>query len=226
MNDFLCQEKANGIPRSREVREATSYNIDSIDIYHLAIDSFAFVSSSLFLRLFCVLLVGLRSLCPSLVSDQDTGHVKSFLGTDHRVPGFNHTMMKRGKPLATASTPSSPKKAKTGKGVNNHTPHAPRIAPNGYRLPDPLPPGEVLTDNTKNTWTIGQSIGCGGFGEIYAAKPTSQTGSDHFHYVIKVDHQNGPLYAEMYFYHRVAKEESIRNWMREKSKSCRFLFVL
>ena len=93
----------------------------------------------------------------------------------------------------------------------------PRIAPNGYRLPDPLPAGEVLTDNTKSQWVIGKSIGCGGFGEIYAAKPFTDR-SDQWNYVVKVDHQNGPLYAEMYFYHRVAKEESIRNWMREKSK--------
>lgn len=92
-----------------------------------------------------------------------------------------------------------------------------RIAPNGYRLPDPLPAGEVLTDNTKNNWIVGQAIGCGGFGEIYAAKPVNER-TDHWNYVVKIDHQNGPLYAEMYFYHRVAKEESIRNWMREKSE--------
>lgn len=116
-------------------------------------------------------------------------------------------MAKRG-PQRTPNEagPSTPKRAhKDG----------PRIAANGYRLPDPLPFGEVLTDNTKNQWIIGNSIGCGGFGEIYAAKPASER-TDLWNYVVKVDHQNGPLYAEMYFYHRVAKEESIRNWMRVK----------
>ena len=97
-------------------------------------------------------------------------------------------------------------------------PPAPRIAANGYRLPDPLPIGEVLTDNTKNQWVVSKAIGCGGFGEIYAARPATQPQTDQFHFVVKIDHSNGPLYAEMYFYHRVAKEESIRNWMRDKSK--------
>lgn len=129
-------------------------------------------------------------------------------------------MPKRSSPGPSTPNHSSPKKARIavtkGGAKNGHPP--PRIAANGYRLPDPLPEGEVLTDNTKNAWTIGKSIGCGGFGEIYAARPANQVGNDHFHYVIKVDHQSGPLYAEMYFYHRVAKEESIRNWMRERSK--------
>lgn len=47
---------------------------------------------------------------------------------------------------------------------------APRIAENGYRLPDPLPAGLVLTDSRKRQWLLGKSIGCGGFGEIYCAK--------------------------------------------------------
>lgn len=42
-----------------------------------------------------------------------------------------------------------------------------RIAPNGVRLPDPIREGEVFTDTTLNTWRLGQSIGLGGFGEIY-----------------------------------------------------------
>ena len=43
-------------------------------------------------------------------------------------------------------------------------------AENGYRLPDPLPVGLVLTDSTQRQWLLGKSIGCGGFGEIYCAK--------------------------------------------------------
>ena len=90
-----------------------------------------------------------------------------------------------------------------------------RIASNGYRLPDPLPPGEKLSDNTKKEWIVGESIGRGGFGEIYTAKPANDK-SECWNYVIKIDHRNGPLYAEIQFYHRVAKEESIREWMRVK----------
>lgn len=118
-------------------------------------------------------------------------------------------MSKRVKPVSGAGACSPPKKAKSAGAAAG-----PRIAPNGYRLVDPLPVGEILTDNTKVQWIIGQSIGCGGFGEIYAAKPVNER-TDHYNYVVKVDHQNGPLYAEMYFYHRVAKEEAIRKHMRD-----------
>ncbi|CAG2105190.1 unnamed protein product [Medioppia subpectinata] len=149
----------------------------------------------------------------------------------------------------------------------------PRIAENGYRLPDPLPAGSVLTDSTKRQWLLGQSIGCGGFGEIYCAKelPESQRFTNsgnkdklsqclvtlsqnnglvdnnsynglpkrrcvqkfnkkrlllknkeklnkllkdtNYPFVVKVDHISGPLFAEMHFYHRVAKPKLIDNWM-------------
>lgn len=58
---------------------------------------------------------------------------------------------------------------------------------NGYQMPDPIPLGEVLQDIAKKKWIIGQSIGVGGFGEIYCAaeykdskKPTS------YPYVVKI----------------------------------------
>ena len=38
---------------------------------------------------------------------------------------------------------------------------------NAYKMPDPLPLGEVLTDIRKKQWSLGQSVGKGGFGEIY-----------------------------------------------------------
>ena len=42
-----------------------------------------------------------------------------------------------------------------------------------YKMPPPLPAGQVLTDVTrKHSWTLGQSVGKGGFGEIYRASPT------------------------------------------------------
>jgi len=151
----------------------------------------------------------------------------------------------------------------------------PRIAENGYRLPDPLPTGVILTDSTKRQWLLGKSIGCGGFGEIYCAKelpethksindePSNSSANDtnsrtdrktddsdkthsynglpkrscvqkfntnklliknkekldklikdsNYPFVVKVDHISGPLYAEMHFYHRVAKPKQIDNWM-------------
>ena len=39
---------------------------------------------------------------------------------------------------------------------------------NGYKLPDPIPRGEIITDISKKQWIIGESIGLGGFGEIYS----------------------------------------------------------
>ena len=34
-----------------------------------------------------------------------------------------------------------------------------RVAANGYRLPDPLEPGEILVDMVKKKWRLGKSIG-------------------------------------------------------------------
>lgn len=94
---------------------------------------------------------------------------------------------------------------------------APRIASNGHRLPDPLPPGAVLTDVTRKQWRLGRAVGLGGFGEIYLAsdqvsKPVPQDAP----YVVKIEpHSNGPLFAEMHFYYRVGKEERIGEWVRK-----------
>jgi len=46
----------------------------------------------------------------------------------------------------------------------------PRFAPNGYRLPDRIKEGEILTDMTQKQWRLGRAIGVGGFGEIYLGK--------------------------------------------------------
>ncbi|KAF8764884.1 serine/threonine-protein kinase VRK1-like isoform X2 [Argiope bruennichi] len=97
----------------------------------------------------------------------------------------------------------------------------PRIAPNGNRLPDPLPNGVILTDVIKRQWKLGKSIGLGGFGEIYLASDDikKRPGLDA-KYVIKVEpHTNGPLFSEMHFYHRVGKSEQIEEWMRKKKLS-------
>lgn len=39
---------------------------------------------------------------------------------------------------------------------------------NGYERPAEIKLGTVLTDNMKNSWKVGPSIGSGGFGDIYS----------------------------------------------------------
>ncbi|XP_033216246.1 serine/threonine-protein kinase VRK1 [Belonocnema kinseyi] len=91
---------------------------------------------------------------------------------------------------------------------------------NGYKLPDPIPSGEILIDLTKKQWIIGSSIGVGGFGEIYAAAPyTGKAPKDH-PAVIKIEpHGNGPLFVEMHFYMRNAKSDDIEAWRKKKKLS-------
>lgn len=57
----------------------------------------------------------------------------------------------------------------------------------------------------------------GGFGEIYLASNDTEgpVGSDA-DYVIKVEpHSNGPLFAEMHCYMRLARPEHIEGWKKE-----------
>lgn len=69
----------------------------------------------------------------------------------------------------------------------------PRPKKNGpYKMPPPLPAGEVLTDILKHSWVLGDSVGKGGFGEIYRAAPAGKSASDH---VIKI-----VRYSHMYMY--------------------------
>jgi vaccinia related kinase len=42
-----------------------------------------------------------------------------------------------------------------------------RIAAAGCKLSAQLPAGEILTDITQNKWRLGNTIGYGGFGDIY-----------------------------------------------------------
>jgi hypothetical protein len=54
-----------------------------------------------------------------------------------------------------------------------------------YKMPPPLPAGQVLTDVTgKHSWTLGRSVGKGGFGEIYRASPSGSGKS--LQHVIKI----------------------------------------
>lgn len=99
--------------------------------------------------------------------------------------------------------------------------NCPRLAANGYKLPQPLPSGEILVDMVKRKWRLGKSIGVGGFGEIYlASDEVNRAVGDDAAYVIKVEpHANGPLFVEMHFYHRVGKPELIENWIKQKKLS-------
>lgn len=59
---------------------------------------------------------------------------------------------------------------------------------NGYVMPEKIPIGEVLTDLSKQTWKIGPSIGCGGFGEIYSATKANGGAKkpENYEYVVKI----------------------------------------
>lgn len=82
-----------------------------------------------------------------------------------------------------------------------------RISPGGNVLPPQIPSGEILTDLTGKQWRIGETIGYGGFGEIYVAsdniKDPVKTDTQ---YVIKVEsHSNGPLFVEVNCMLRIAR---------------------
>ncbi|XP_036607814.1 serine/threonine-protein kinase VRK2 isoform X1 [Trichosurus vulpecula] len=87
------------------------------------------------------------------------------------------------------------------------------------KLPVPLPEGMILKDTEGKTWQLGNMIGPGGFGLIYLASPcvTKQTRDEDALHVIKVEYQeNGPLFSELKFYQRAAKQDCIKRWMALK----------
>lgn len=112
----------------------------------------------------------------------------------------------------------APRKAGTGNKSGSKGAPKKRVAANGFKLPDPITPGVVVTDIVKNQWKIGHSIGVGGFGEIYlASNDVTSPVTDSANYVIKVEpHSNGPLFAELHCYMRVAKPEHIEAWKKER----------
>ncbi|KAL0116529.1 hypothetical protein PUN28_009888 [Cardiocondyla obscurior] len=95
-----------------------------------------------------------------------------------------------------------------------------RVAAAGCKLPAQLPVGEILTDITQNKWRLGNTIGYGGFGDIYLASNdiTSPVGQDA-KYVVKIEpHNNGPLFVEMNFYIRAARKHMIKSWCESQGK--------
>ncbi|XP_053945917.1 nucleosomal histone kinase 1 isoform X1 [Anastrepha ludens] len=82
-----------------------------------------------------------------------------------------------------------------------------------YAMPEKIAEGTILTDLSKGQWSIGSSIGTGGFGEIYSA---CRLGEKNYNYVVKCEpHGNGPLFVEMHFYMRNAKLEDIKRFQRD-----------
>jgi len=60
-----------------------------------------------------------------------------------------------------------------------------KVSAKGYKKPDPVPNGEILTDVSRQQWKIGPSIGSGGFGEIYSASKVGESSKDN-NYVVKI----------------------------------------
>ncbi|XP_064271664.1 serine/threonine-protein kinase VRK2 isoform X4 [Passer domesticus] len=98
----------------------------------------------------------------------------------------------------------------------------PPKGPGKGKLPVPLPKDMILKDTEGKTWRLGRQIGQGGFGLIYLASPQTQVPvEDDAVHVIKVEYlENGPLFSELKFYQRAAKQEHIRKWMNLKKIRC------
>ncbi|KAM6367850.1 serine/threonine-protein kinase VRK2 isoform 4-T4 [Alca torda] len=90
------------------------------------------------------------------------------------------------------------------------------------KLPVPLPKDMILKDTEGKVWRLGTQIGQGGFGLIYLASPQTHVPvEDDAVHVIKVEYlENGPLFSELKFYQRAAKQEHIRKWMNLKKIRC------
>ncbi|CAF3663424.1 unnamed protein product [Rotaria socialis] len=73
-----------------------------------------------------------------------------------------------------------------------------------YEMAEPFANGTILTDLCHKTWSIGNTIGQGGFGCIYECRSTSAKTPI---YVVKVEpDSNGPLFCEMHFYLQLGKK--------------------
>ncbi|KAH9414842.1 Serine/threonine-protein kinase vrk1 [Dermatophagoides pteronyssinus] len=90
-----------------------------------------------------------------------------------------------------------------------------RIAPNGYRLCDPLPEGQILLDFEKTQWIIG------GFGEIYLIHPKDTPSRQCV--IMKLDNINGPLFVEVNFVLRACVPRFIASGTH--NSSYRFLIM-
>ena len=98
---------------------------------------------------------------------------------------------------------------------------------NGYKMPDHLPAGTTLTDMRKKSWVLGQSVGVGGFGEIYLAAEAGKKADNNCGNVVKIEpKENGPLFVEMHFYMNVGKPELVEEWRKKNQVGiCLFRFA-
>jgi len=96
-----------------------------------------------------------------------------------------------------------------------------RKAANGYKLPDHIPEGTIISGIGKNPkqFRLGKSIGTGGFGEIYlASEDISRPVKDDATLAMKIEpHENGPLFVEMNFYIRSAQPASVEEFKKAKN---------
>jgi len=96
-----------------------------------------------------------------------------------------------------------------------------RKAANGYKLPDHIPEGTIISGIGKNPkqFRLGKSIGTGGFGEIYlASEDISRPVKDDATLAMKIEpHENGPLFVEMNFYIRSAQPHSVEEFKKAKN---------
>ncbi|XP_060105495.1 serine/threonine-protein kinase VRK2 [Heteronotia binoei] len=90
--------------------------------------------------------------------------------------------------------------------------------PRKTNLPVPLQEGIILKDTEKKEWRLGRMIAKGGFGLIYLASPHLDFPvEESAAHVIKVEYlENGPLFSELKFYQRAAKQPCIKSWMKRK----------
>ncbi|RLW07029.1 hypothetical protein DV515_00004244, partial [Chloebia gouldiae] len=117
----------------------------------------------------------------------------------------------------------------------------PPKGPRKGKLPIPLPKDMILKDTEGKTWRLGSQIGQGGFGLIYLGKILliieRVTGKLLCNVLMWKRHlfqvvvflvlicsqeylENGPLFSELKFYQRAAKQEHIRKWMNLKKIRC------
>jgi len=90
----------------------------------------------------------------------------------------------------------------------------PKKTASGYKMPEHLDEGTMLKDLMKKEWTLGSSIGIGGFGEIYlAGEGNNKPSKDNAKYVVKIEpKENGPLFVEMHFYIQVGTADQMKGW--------------
>ena len=115
-----------------------------------------------------------------------------FYRAPNRISLVLDIIMPPRKRTSPRKAPSPKAKSSVAASVDRPRAKKPRTAPgNGkkragpYKMPPPIPKGEVLTDLRKNKWNLGTSVGKGGFGEIYTACPSGKS-IDRAQHVIKI----------------------------------------